>query len=217
MNSLIKSLIIFLLIIFIFSNYRNVLAQDSYKSVKIGNQIWMMENLNVDKFRNGDIIPEAKTSGEWNEANWGSKPVWCYFSNDPENGKKYGKFYNWFAVNDKRGLAPKGWHIPTDSEIGKLATTVNRSSNALKAIGEGTGEGAGTNTSGFSAMFAGNRVFLHDFLGLGEMTNFWCSTVDEYAADSTEAQNLFLQSTSNKMLLITADKSNGFSVRCIKD
>lgn len=88
----------------------------SYKSVKIGTQTWMTENLNVPTFRNGDPIPEAKTDEEWKQAGENQQPAWCYYENDPKNGTKYGKLYNWYAVSDPRGLAPTGWHIPTDAE-----------------------------------------------------------------------------------------------------
>jgi uncharacterized protein (TIGR02145 family) len=88
----------------------------SFKSVKIGTQIWMAENLNVLTFRNGDSIPEAKTNEEWVKAGNESKPAWCYYANDAKNGAKYGKLYNWYAVIDPRGLAPSGWHIPNDDE-----------------------------------------------------------------------------------------------------
>lgn len=77
---------------------------------------WTSKNLDVDKFRNGDIIPEAKTAEDWQFAQDYGKPAWCHYDNDPENGKKYGKLYNRFAVNDPRGLAPDGYHIPTNDE-----------------------------------------------------------------------------------------------------
>ena len=88
----------------------------SYKSVKIGTQTWMAENFNASTFRNGDPIPEAKTKEDWEQAGKEGKPAWCFYENDPKNGAKYGKLYNWYAVNDPRGLAPVGWHIPTDVE-----------------------------------------------------------------------------------------------------
>ncbi len=93
-----------------------VTQSGSYKSVKIGTQTWMLENLNVSTFRNGDPIPEAKTDEEWEKAGKEGKPVWCYYDNDPKNGAKYGKLYNWYAVNDPRELAPIGWHVSTDVE-----------------------------------------------------------------------------------------------------
>ena len=95
--------------------------KDDFKSVIIGEQEWMLENLNVAHFRNGEPIPEAKTNDEWERAGMEKTPAWCYYyDNDPENGKKYGKLYNWFAVNDPRGLAPEGWHVPCDNEWTRL-------------------------------------------------------------------------------------------------
>jgi hypothetical protein len=90
------------------------------KEMKIGNQIWMAENLNVDKFRNGDLIPEAKTDEEWITADENNQPAWCYINNDPATANNFGKLYNWPAVADPRGLAPEGWHIPNDMEWEKL-------------------------------------------------------------------------------------------------
>ena len=91
-----------------------------YKTVKIGNQAWMAENLSVSIFRNGDPIPQAKTNQEWIKAGDNKQPAWCYYENDPANGAKYGKLYNWYAVIDPRGLAPVGYHIPSDAEWEKL-------------------------------------------------------------------------------------------------
>jgi len=89
--------------------------------VKMGEQIWSAKNLDVSKFRNGEVIPELKTKADWDNARKNSKPGFCYYKGDPVNGKKYGKHYNWFAVNDPRGLAPKGWHIATQEEWNTLA------------------------------------------------------------------------------------------------
>ncbi len=92
------------------------------KTIAIGKQIWMTENLNVTHFRNGDPIPEAKTKDEWVTANKQGKPVWCYYENDPKNDGKYGRLYNWFAVSDTRGLAPIGWKIPEFEDLNLLDT-----------------------------------------------------------------------------------------------
>src|SRR5690349_7105350 len=85
-----------------------------YPSVKIGNQVWMLENLDVDHFRNGDEIPHASSVEAWVEAGKQGKPAWCYYDNKEENGTRYGKLYNWFAAADPRGLAPEGWRVATD-------------------------------------------------------------------------------------------------------
>ncbi len=90
------------------------------QTVTIGTQVWMIKNLDVATFRNGDPIPQAKTAEEWVKAGENQQPAWCYYDNDPANGAKYGKLYNWYAVNDSRGLAPVGYHIPSDAEWRKL-------------------------------------------------------------------------------------------------
>jgi uncharacterized protein (TIGR02145 family) len=180
--------------------------QSSYKTVK---QTWMSENLNTDHYRNGDAIPEVEDPAQWGNLKTGA---WCYYDNKPENGKKYGKLYNWYAVNDPRGLAPEGWHIPTQPEFRTLLVTVNKDGNALKAIGQGSGDGAGTNTSGFSALLAGGRDDNGYFNGLGGTTYFWSST--EYM--TYDACNLVLFSDGSGILRSSHDKADGFSVRCVK-
>src|SRR5260221_1474406 len=76
----------------------------------------MAENLNVGSCRNGGPVPEARTEEEWVRVGREGKPAWCYYENKIENGVHYGKLYNWYAVTDPRGLAPPGWHVPTDAE-----------------------------------------------------------------------------------------------------
>lgn len=94
-----------------------LLAPMAYpQTVTIGTQVWSTKNLDVSSFRNGDPIPQAKTKEEWEQAGKNKQPAWCYYDNDPANGAKYGKLYNWYAVIDERGLAPSGYHIPSDAE-----------------------------------------------------------------------------------------------------
>ena len=92
------------------------------QTVTIGTQTWTTKNLNVATFRNGDAIPRAKTDEEWSAAGENKQPAWCYYENKAANGTKYGKLYNWYAVVDTRGLAPAGYHIPTDEEWTVLST-----------------------------------------------------------------------------------------------
>jgi uncharacterized protein (TIGR02145 family) len=113
----IVSLFFNLISIFVLIFSTNGIAQ---KTITIGNQVWMAENLNVFYFRNGDPIPIIKNNEEWNIAIGKQQPACCYYANNAINGKKYGVLYNWYAVVDPRGLAPKGWHIPTDEEWGTL-------------------------------------------------------------------------------------------------
>lgn len=92
----------------------------SCKEAKIGDQIWMAENLTVTKFRNGDPIPEARSIEEWINAGENKEPAFCYVNNDPSTISKFGVLYNWHAVNDPRGLAPEGWRIPSHYDIFEL-------------------------------------------------------------------------------------------------
>jgi len=91
-------------------------AQHSFKTISIGKQEWLDSNLAVDTFRNGDAIPEAKTKAAWLKAGKEGKPAWCFYNNDPSNETKYGKLYNWYAVNDPRGLAPEGYQVASDKD-----------------------------------------------------------------------------------------------------
>jgi len=191
------------------------------KSVKIGKQIWMAENLNVDKFRNGDSIPEAKTAEEWERAGKSGQPAWCYYENKNTNGKKYGKLYNWFAVNDPRGLAPEGWHIPSEDEWTRLSDFLGGEAVASKKIKSTEGwrddintgkSGNGTNESGFNAMPGGYRFYSAMFNGIGFSTKWWTSS-----EDYTDVWTRGLSFNEDSVDSTTQDKDHGLSVRCLKD
>ena len=130
----------------------------------------MSKNLDVNRFRNGDPIRHAKTVEEWENAANNKQPAWCYYDNDPSNGEKYGKLYNWYAVRDSRGLAPKGFHIPTDDEWEILTTFLGGNDVAgikmKKKIGWGENY-IGTNSSGFSALPGGYRRGGEGFYDVG--------------------------------------------------
>jgi uncharacterized protein (TIGR02145 family) len=180
------------------------------RKVKIGKQIWMKENLNVDHYRNGDRIPQVQDQQIWDQLKTGA---WCYYNNDSVHGEKYGKLYNWYAVNDPRGLAPKGWHIPTLKEFNILKATVNKDGNALKEIGEGHDSGKGTNKSGFSALLVGGRYYRGIFNSFGYTANFWTST--ELSPDIADFITLSYAGS-----VIDQDRSYkyiGYSVRCVKN
>lgn len=168
----------------------------------------MVDNINVNRFRNGDSIPEVKGDKWYRE-----KAAWCYYNNDSEIGENYGKLYNWYTVNDPRGLAPQGWHIATDEEFKTLIKVVKNSSNALKAIGQGTSNGIGSNSSGFSALLGGYRGLDNCFFYMKEFAYFWSST----EVSSTYARYLYLNLNNNNICLADYGKEFGFSVRCIKD
>jgi uncharacterized protein (TIGR02145 family) len=198
--------------------YKAELKIIQYNSVKIGNQVWMTENLNVDRFRNGDPIYEAKTVEEWINAGKEKKPAWCHFNNDPKNTKKYGKLYNWYAVNDPRGLAPVGWYIPTEEDILKLFNELGGGKIAKQAIKSKTGWGEygnGTNHSKLNALPNGIREGDEgDFRG-GSSLQWWTSSLHakypEYPIDLYISQDVYDQ----PFYISYSDKMNGMSVRCL--
>lgn len=193
---------------------------ESIKEVAIGTQIWMSENLNVDKFRNGDPIPEAKTAEEWIKAGENKEPAWSYYRNLPANGERDGKLYNWYAVNDPRGLAPEGWRIPTDDDWAALVDFLGGESVAGEKMKytdfwvPGSGEiGKGNNESGLSVLPGGTRTTAGLFRNIDYNAYFWSST--EY--DEETAWTYWLRWISSPVNRYSAPKANGNSIRCVKD
>jgi uncharacterized protein (TIGR02145 family) len=184
--------------------------------VTIGNQVWMAENLNVDKFRNGDPIPEAKTDEEWKRAGENQQPAWCYYDNDPNNGTKYGKLYNWFAVNDPRGLAPNAFHIPSDADWTILNDYLGGEGVAgtkMKSTSGWSQNGNGTNSSGFSGLPGGYRNYDGSFNGVGNTGFWWSSSEDE----TDGAWDRYLDSSDGKVDRGGGSKETGVSVRCLRN
>lgn len=183
------------------------------KEVKIGNQIWMTENLNVDKFRNGDSIPQAKTNEEWKKAGDNNQPAWCYYDNNFENGDKYGKLYNFYAVNDFRGLAPRGFHIPSNIEWKSLVTFLGEGDIASIMLKAKFGwNNNGSNESGFLGIPGGYRSQFGDFVNIGKVGQWWSTT--KYFND---AWNIYISQYNGPVYIVTDPKGKGFSVRCIRD
>lgn len=194
------------------------------KYVKIGTQTWMTENLNVDRFKNGDLIPHAKSNEDWEKAGNNGEPAWCYYDNDPSNGAKYGKLYNWYAVNDPRGLAPEGWKIPSHEDWNRLRDFLGGERIAGKKMKYTDfwtenmknwfydyDSGNGTNESGFSGLPGGVRGNDGTFGRVGGYGYWWSSTVYD-----TEAWGSTLYHFSSSLGRSTFLKQAGFSVRCIK-
>ena len=197
-----------------------------FNSVKIGNQIWMTENLNLDRFRNGDIIPEAKTAEEWKAAGNTKRPAWCYYHNDPKNGDKYGKLYNWFAVNDSRGLAPEGFKIATLSDWSELIDFLGGTSVAggkLKSstgwVSDGRAMGLlkvsdSTNESQFTALPSGLVRQDGNFDAEGTTGTWWTSTPDE--TNAVKAARLYIEFCYKIVHQSFSNKGMGLAVRCVK-
>jgi uncharacterized protein (TIGR02145 family) len=186
------------------------------EGIKIGEQTWAVANLDVNTFRNGDVIPEAKTDGEWVKVGKGGKPAWCYYDNDPANGKKYGKLYNWFAVTDPRGLAPNGWHVPSDAEWTKLTDNLGGEAVAGKKMKNTSGwenDGNGTNTSGFAGLPGGFRSNDGAFGLIGINGGWWSST----ELITYNAWFCILSGGNGKISRNDGSGQHGLSVRCLKD
>ena len=187
------------------------------QTVTIGSQVWMAKNLDVSTFRNGVPIPQAKTDEEWSKAGENHQPAWCYYDNDPANGAKYGKLYNWYAVNDPRGLAPIGYHIPSNDEWQVIEDYLGENAGDKMKNNSGWYEsGNGNNSSGFIGLPGGFRYDLGGFEDFGHcclIGNWWSRS--EYDEDLAHDRALYYDASN---LLRGPDfKGNGYSVRCLKD
>ncbi len=186
-------------------------------SVTIGTQTWMSNNLTTTYYKNGDPILEVESAESWANLTTGA---WCYYNSDPSNETYYQKLYNWYALIDPRGLAPSGWHIPSDAEWTTLSNFLggdNVAGGPLKESGtlrwKSPNAGA-TNSSGFKGFPGGYRDFDGKFHDIGSSgywwslppvgtTNPWFRTLG-YAIDGFFGFNMDKQTV-------------GFSVRCVKD
>ena len=186
---------------------------NKYTFVQIGQQVWMDKNLEVETYRNGDVIPQVTDAKEWAALKTGA---WCYHSNNKANGAIYGKLYNWYAVNDPRGLAPKGWHIPSKAEWTTITTFLggeNVAGGKMKATGlslwNSPNFGA-TNESGFSGLPGNTRYNNIGIFGDLGSFGFWWS--------AEEGWYNVLESRNEQLRTAFADnKESGYSVRCLKD
>ena len=201
---------------------------ETFESVTIGTQVWMSKNLDLDTFQNGDPIPEAQSRNKWQEAGESQQPAWCYYEESISNGRKYGKLYNWSAVNDQRGLAPKGWHIPSFSEFSILVNYLGESIACKKMKSTDDWRysdycGNGNNISGFNGLPGGYRTSLGLYTNIRESGNWWTTSIDQVRADWYRSLNsigyeyLFLGYNQLEVKRYSWNKYYGLSVRCIKD
>lgn len=187
------------------------------KEIQLGDQVWMSENLDVNQFRNGEAIPQAKTDEEWQNANDLGIPAWCYYDNEEANGINYGKLYNWYAVNDQRGLAPEGWYIPSNNEWNQLALHLNKTFPAQTAdvsmrSSQGWQDGINSDgRSGFNGFPGGFRTDNGRFVDFGFGAYWWISKEKE--ADLPFA--ICVGHASNSIYSYSA--GDDIAVRCIKN
>lgn len=191
------------------------------QTVKIGKQIWMTNNLDVVTFRNGDTIPQLKTEEEWEKASELEQPAWCYYNYDPVNGTKFGKLYNWFAVNDSRGLAPKGYHVPTESEWVKMIDFLGGKDVAGKKMKSTNGwldNGNGTNESGFNGLPGGYAADMDNEAMLGTIGSWWSATELVLKKKVTNSAYRYgLSNDDGTVWRVDMGKGGLNSVRCVKD
>lgn len=210
--------IIFSVCTFLFGWIQLLHAQTNIPTVKIGNQEWMTQNLDVSKFRNGEAIPQAKTNEEWMVAYQEGLAAWCYYDNIPEKEFKYGKLYNWFAVNDPRGLAPKGFHVPSKAEWDTLVAFLGGDKVAGKKLKSSEGwpeDGNGTNESGFTGLPGSMRYYNGIFNKYRKYGHWW--TVTELPP--FYAWQYYLLFSDDGIGYFSSDfgKGAGMSVRCLRD
>jgi uncharacterized protein (TIGR02145 family) len=179
-----------------------------YKSITIGNQIWMVENLKTTKYRNGDPILNVADSAQWTNLTSGA---FCNYNNKQTNSNIYGNLYNWYAVNDSRNIAPVGWHVPTAMEWYVLIEFVGTKAGSLMETGtlHWLYNNDTDNSSGFTALPGGFRNYDGSFQWLGNGGYFWTSQENSFAV------TIF----SPGLIMSNYDypKSVGISIRCIKD
>ena len=186
-----------------------------YATVQIGEQCWFAENLQTTHYANGEVIPTGLSggaNGEWFETSDGAQAI---FNNDDSNLTDYGRLYNWYAVDDSRGLCPSDWHVPSDGEYITLTNGLGGEPVAgekLKSSLEDSPSWDGTNSSGFSGLAGGNRDEYGSFYSGGENGYFWSAS-----AAGTNAWNRKLNAGDAEVNRFNDDQRYGFSVRCLKD
>jgi uncharacterized protein (TIGR02145 family) len=197
-----------------------------YKTVTIGTQVWMAGNLKVTRYRNGDTIPNITGNTQWSNLTTGAR---CSYGNNDANIETYGLLYNWYAVDDSRGLAPAGWHVPSDDEWKELEMYLGMSQSQADSIGNrGTNKGGklketgtthwispnegATDSSGFTALPGGCR-FIGTFDYVGYFGYWWSSS----ESGSYSAWGRHLSYVYSDVLRYDFGKQGGFSVRCVRD
>jgi uncharacterized protein (TIGR02145 family) len=187
-----------------------------YKTIVIGTQEWMAENLKTTIYRNGDAIANVTDNTQWSELTTGA---WSFYNSDSQYDCPYGKLYNWYAAADSRNVCPTGWHVPTDAEWTTLTTFLGGPSSAggkMKSTGTQhwlSPNAEASNESGFSGLPAGGRSSLGASNDLGGYCIWWSSS----ELPASYAWYRSLDYNSGEVIRFNFTKRNGFSVRCLRD
>lgn len=201
-----------------------------YKTIKIGSQIWMCENLRVTRYRNGDNIPIINDGDVWSRLEHGALTI---INNDTSLITTYGYLYNWFVIEDERQIAPKGWHVATDVDWNQLCKYLDPEVDTTKMGYSGINIGGllkentlkywyqpnigATNGSGFCALPGSVRAGLSgNFGSVGKFAHFWTSTkVKEEGLLGAYVRSLYF--SSSEISKGNGLKQLGASIRCVKD
>lgn len=181
-----------------------------YSTIKIGDQCWFAENLCTTTYLNGDTIPQNLFDTDWLNTTSGAM---AFYENTPTNSG----LYNWYVVNDVRGLCPSGWHVPTDGEWTIMIDYLGGESvagNQMKATYGWNGDGNGTNSSGFSGLPGGLRSNATGFFMSAGFTGAWWSSSPE---GSNQAWARYLDNNVESVDRGNPNLNPGFSVRCVRD
>ena len=202
-------------------------SNNTYPTVTIGTQVWMAENLRTTKYRDGSNIPVVTDNTQWaNNYNTGAtSPMMCWYNNDQATytTNKFGALYNWYAINPatngNKNVCPTGWHVPTDAEWTTLTTFLGGESVAggkMKSTGTqywiSPNTGA-TNSSGWSGLPGGLRNDGGTFNDVGSLGGWWSSTED----DAGIVWYRGLVYAIGGVFRLNFNKTDGFSVRCVRD
>jgi uncharacterized protein (TIGR02145 family) len=191
---------------------------NTYNTIGIGTQIWMIQNLNVTHYRNGDPIPNITDNNGWNATTSGA---YCNYNNDLGYSTTYGKLYNWLAVKDTRNIAPTGWHVPTDDEWETLINFVGDKTTAgsiLKEMGNThwiSGNSDATNQYGFQGLPGGWRINMGNFFYLHERGFWWTKSNDYLPGNFAHAWGMHMDSIA--ITGYATIQNFGLSVKCVKD
>ena len=184
-----------------------------YSTVQIGDQCWFAENLRTTTYLNGDAIPQNLNDADWSSTTSGAM---AFYQNDLTSQVAYGGLYNWYAVDDARGLCPSGWHVPTDGEWTVMTDHLGGEGIAgsqMKAVYGWSNGDNGTNSSGFSGFAGGYRDYLNgNFFLAGNHAYWWSSS-----PNGSNAWYRNLNSSGEYVSRSNNDPRFGFSVRCVRD
>jgi uncharacterized protein (TIGR02145 family) len=185
--------------------------ENIYKTVQIGTQCWMAENLRTSNYRDGTPIPHVTQNSQWGNLTTGA---WVHYENQAVNDTRYGKLYNWYVVADLRNACPVGWHVPSDAEWTNLSSYVGRDPGyKIKSTTDWSSIAKGSNSSGFSGLPGGYRDPAGTYYDIGKFASFWSST----ESNTFDSWSRNLNTASRSLFRVSNYKSNGFSVRCIQD